>query len=381
MESDSEMRVLPGDRAKTGTARIGADRRDSQSEVAPQTGRLFLSVVVPVYKEEGNVPEFITRMTGILAALTASYEIIFALDPSPDKTEEVILDARAENSRIKLLKFSRRFGQPMATLAGLQYSSGEAVIVMDVDLQDPPELVVAMVEKWKEGYDVVYAQRKNRNGESWIKKVVSGVGYRVINKIAEVNIPPNTGDFRLMSRRVVTEINRLKECHGFLRGMVALVGFKQTSILFDRPQRFAGKGNYNRFLGSLRIGFNGIFCFSNYALTLSTQLGFIIAIGAFLVGFVYAVLKIAGAPFPLGNPTIVILVLFLGGIQLVGIGILGEYIGRIYEEVKGRPRFIMESTHGFDVTRDSTLEQDLGVTLSEDEAMRATKSQKPVQLP
>src|ERR1700730_12883200 len=310
-----------------------------------------LSIVVPVYKEEGNVPEFLGRMARILDAVTKSYEIIFALDPSPDRTEEVILDARAIDPRIKLLKFSRRFGQPMATLAGLQYAAGAAVIVMDVDLQDPPELVQPMFEKWKEGYDVVYAQRKNRDGETWIKKLVSVVGYKTINRIAEVNIPPNTGDFRLMSRRVVAEINRLKECHGFLRGMVALVGFKQTSILFDRPPRFAGKVNYNRFLGSLRIVFNGIFCFSNYTLTLSTQLGFIIAICAFLVGFLYALLKIFGFPFPLGNPTIVILVLFLVGIQLLGIGILGEYIGRIYEEVKERPRFIVESARGFDVER------------------------------
>jgi glycosyltransferase involved in cell wall biosynthesis len=347
MESDSEMKVFE-DKPAAETKQIGVE---SGSVDKSGSGRFTLSVVVPVYKEEGNVPEFITRMTRILGALTGSYEIIFALDPSPDRTEEVILDARTHDPRIKLLKFSRRVGQPMATIAGLQYSSGDAVIVMDVDLQDPPELVRPMVEKWKQGHDVVYAQRKNRDGETWIKKFVSAVGYKIINRVAEVNIPPNTGDFRLMSRRVVTEINRLKECHGFLRGMVALIGFKQTSIMFDRPPRFAGKGNYNRFLGSLRIGFNGIFCFSNYALTLSTQLGFLVAICAFLVGFAYALLKVAGVPFPLGNPTIVIVVLFLGGIQLVSIGILGEYIGRIYEEVKGRPRFILEGSHGFDVQR------------------------------
>lgn len=337
-----------------------------------------LSIIVPVYKEEGNIPEFVSRMARILDAVTKSYEIIFALDPSPDRTEELILNARGHDPRIKLLKFSRRFGQPMATLAGLQYSSGDAVIVMDVDLQDPPELVVQMVEKWKEGYDVVYAQRKNRNGETWIKKLISAVGYKTINRIAEVNIPPNTGDFRLMNRRVVAEINRLKECHGFLRGMVALVGFKQTSVMFDRPPRFAGKGNYNRFLGSLRIGFNGIFCFSNYTLTLSTQLGFLIAICAFLVGFVYALLKIAGVPFPLGNPTIVILVLFLGGIQLVSTGILGEYIGRIYEEVKERPRFIVESSLGFDARQGAIPEDQVRVAFNEDKVLQASKDKEPV---
>ncbi len=307
-----------------------------------------VSVVVPVYKEEGNIDEFLRRVFPLLNSITKDWEVIFALDPSPDGTEGKILEARGKEDRIRLLAFSRRFGQPMATLAGLQYAKGDAVIVIDVDLQDPPELIIAMIEKWDEGYDVVYAQRRTREGETWIKKVVSEIGYRVINRIDEVEIPKNTGDFRLMSRRVVNEINRLKECHGFLRGMVALVGFRQTSIPFDRPARFSGKGNYNRFLGSLRIGFNGIFCFSNYALTLSTLAGFVVALSAFSIGILYAVLRVFGFPFPLGNPTIVILVLFLGGIQLISIGILGEYIGRIYEEVRQRPRYIIERSEGLE---------------------------------
>jgi dolichol-phosphate mannosyltransferase len=311
-----------------------------------------ISVIVPVYREEGNIDEFLRRITPILANLTDAFEVIFALDPSPDRTEQKILEARNRDVRVKLLRFSRRFGQPFATLAGLQYSTGQAVIVIDVDLQDPPELIIQMVEQWKEGYDVVYAQRRTREGETWIKKTVSEIGYKVINRIAEVEIPKNTGDFRLMSRRVVNEINRLKECHGFLRGMVALVGFRQTSILFDRPPRFSGRGNYNRFLGSLRIGFNGIFCFSNYALTLSTLAGFTVAALSFLIGAVYALLKLFGAPFPLGNPTIVVLVLFLGGVQMIGIGILGEYIGRIYEEVRQRPRYIVDAVHGFEPAPD-----------------------------
>ncbi len=307
-----------------------------------------LSVIVPVYKEERNVPEFLRRVRPILQGCVRDFEIIFCLDPSPDRTQEVILEARKSDPSIKLLAFSRRFGQPMATLGGLQYARGAAVIVMDVDLQDPPELITEMVAKWKEGYDVVLAQRRNRVGEPWLKKVVSELGYRVINKIANVEIPANTGDFRLMSRRVVEEINRLKECHGFLRGLVALVGFRQTLVQFDRPARYSGETNYNRFVGSLRIGFNGIFCFSTYALSLCTQMGFIIAGLSFFVAAVYFCMKLAGAPFPLGNPTIVILILFLGGIQLISTGILGEYIGRIYEEVKQRPKFIVDRAIGFD---------------------------------
>ena len=309
---------------------------------------MLLSFVVPVYREEKNIGEFLRRLRPILAGVSEDYEIIFALDPSPDRTEEVILEARAADPRVKLLKFSRRFGQPMATLAGMQYSTGDAVIVMDVDLQDPPELIVDMVTKWREGYDVVLPQRRRRTGEPWIKRLVAETGYRVINKIADVHIPPNTGDFRLMSRRVVNEVVRLKETHGFLRGLVAAVGFKQVLLPFDRPPRFAGQTKYNRLLGSLRIGFNGIFCFSTFALTLSTQLGFLLAFGSIFIALVYLVMKLAGFPFPLGNPTIVILVLLMGGVQLISVGILGEYIGRIYEEVRARPKFIVDRAEGFE---------------------------------
>ena len=308
---------------------------------------MHLSIVVPVYKEEKNIPEFLRRLQPILVPLTANYEIIFSLDPSPDRTEEVILEHRAADERIKLLKFSRRFGQPMAILAGLEYACGDAVIVMDVDMQDPPELVAEMVVKWREGHDVVLPQRRQRTGEPWLKKLVSHLGYRVINRIADVQIPPNTGDFRLMSRRVVNEVLRLRESHGFLRGMVAVVGFKQCLIPFDRPPRHSGDTNYNRFLGSLRIGFNGIFCFSTYALQLSTMLGFVIAGFSFLLMAIYLFYKFMGWQILWGNPTLVILISFLGGIQLISVGILGEYIGRIYEEVRARPKFIVERTAGF----------------------------------
>lgn len=310
-----------------------------------------LSIIVPVYREEKNIPEFLRHIRPVLEALTADYEIIFALDPSPDRTEEIILEQRAQDQRIKLLKFSRRFGQPMATLAGMHYSTGAAVIVMDVDLQDPPELVGAMVAKWREGYEVVLPQRRHRTGEPWLKKLVSAVGYKVINKIADVQIPPNTGDFRLMSRRVVDELLKLRESHGFLRGMVAVVGFRQVIIPFDRPARFAGATNYNRFLGSMRIGFNGIFCFSTYALQLSTMLGFLIAGFSFLLMGIYLFYKLMGWTILWGNPTLVILISFLGGIQLISVGILGEYIGRIYEEVRARPKFIVDRSEGLNATR------------------------------
>ena len=306
-----------------------------------------ISFIVPVYSEEKNISIFIESVLKDTVIEGYDYEIIFCLDPSPDMTEEVISDLIKSNYRIKMLKFSRRVGQPMATLAGLEYSSGDAVIVMDVDMQDPPELIGQMIAKWKEGYDVVIPQRRQRTGEPWIKKIVAETGYKVINKIANVSIPPNTGDFRLLSRRVVNELVTLKESHGFLRGMVAVVGFKQCLIPFDRPGRAIGKTKYNRFLGSLRIGFNGIFCFSTFALTLSTQVGFLVAGGSIFLAGLYLCLKIINYPILWGNPTLVILMAFLGGVQLISVGILGEYIGRIYEEVRMRPKYIIDQKIGF----------------------------------
>jgi dolichol-phosphate mannosyltransferase len=205
-----------------------------------------------------------------------------------------------------------------------------------------------MVAKWHEGYDVVLPQRRDRTGEPWIRKFIAAVWYKVLTKIADVKIPPKTGDFRLMSRRVVNELVGLKESHGFLRGMVAVVGFKQVLIPFDRPPRLAGETNYNRFFGSLRIGFNGIFCFSTYALTLASLFGFLIAGFSFLLMAIYMLYKLMGWEILWGNPTMVILVSFLGGVQLISIGILGEYIGRIYEEVRARPKFIVERSEGLE---------------------------------
>jgi glycosyltransferase involved in cell wall biosynthesis len=306
-----------------------------------------LSVVVPVYNEAGNVKEFLRRLVPILQECVDSHEIIFAADPSTDGTEALILEARAGNDAVKLLEFSRRFGQPAATLAGIQFAAGHAVVVMDCDLQDPPELLIEMVARWRDGYDVVYAQRRERAGETLAKRTVAKSGYAFINRFSDVQIPRDTGDFRLLDRRVVDELSKFKEAHGFLRGLVALVGFKQTAVLFDRPARHSGSGNYNRFVGSLRIGFNGVVAFSSALLNLSTVLGFLAAALAFVTGFSYVVLKLAGVEFPVGNATVVSLVLFTAGIQLICLGILGQYVSRIYEEVKERPRFIVARSYGW----------------------------------
>lgn len=316
---------------------------------APESPPLpTISVVVPVFNETGNIPEFLRRLAPILERRSASYEIIFSVDPSTDGTEDLIVSLRERNPAVKMLRFSRRIGQPMATIAGLEHSNGDVVAVMDVDLQDPPELLEVMLDRLAEGYEVVYAQRRNRDGETVVKKAVAKWGYKLISRFGEVEIPPNTGDFRVMTRRVVDELGRFPEAHGFLRGLVALVGFKQTSVVFDRPARHAGKGNYNQFVGSLRIGFNGLVAFSTALLNLSTILGFLAALAGFLVSLSYIGLKLAGVHFPIGNTTIVTAVLVIGGFQLICLGIIGQYIGRIYDEVKRRPRYILERSEGFD---------------------------------
>jgi dolichol-phosphate mannosyltransferase len=307
-----------------------------------------LSVVVPVYKEERNIGPFLDRVVPVLKAFGA-YEVIFALDPSPDRTEEAILERRQKDDSVKLLRFSRRVGQPAATLAGIHFATGEATVVIDVDLQDPPELIREMVAKWREGYEVVYAQRRTRAGETLVKRIVSSVGYSVINKISEVEIPRNTGDFRLMSRRVVEALKKLKESHGFLRGLVALVGFRQTAILYDRDPRLSGAGNYNRYLGSLRIGFNGIVGFSRYPLHLISVLGLLISLLSFGVGATYTALRLLHIEVVWGkDPALLIGISFLSGVQLLSLGIMGEYVGRIYDEVKGRPLYLVDRAYGFE---------------------------------
>jgi glycosyltransferase involved in cell wall biosynthesis len=307
-----------------------------------------LSVVVPAYNEEANVERAYERLRGVLDGVSTEWELIFSVDPSTDRTEALILALRERDPRVKMLRFSRRFGQPMATLAGLEFAGGDAVIVIDCDLQDPPELIPQLLERWREGFDVVYAQRRSRVGETLPKRLVSWLGYRVIARIAEVEIPKNTGDFRLMSRRVVENVVALKEHHGFLRGLVGLVGFRQTSVLYDRDPRVAGRSKYNQLFGSLAIGLNGVVGFSRYPLQLISFLGVAFAGFAFFFATLYLALKVAGVSFPVGNPTVVIVVAFFSGIQLLSLGVMGEYVGRIYDETRQRPKYIVESRYGWD---------------------------------
>jgi dolichol-phosphate mannosyltransferase len=314
---------------------------------AKNNDSVALSIVVPVYKEAGNIRPFLQRAEAVVARLGVSYEIIFALDPSPDDTEEVILREIERNPAVKLILFSRRFGQPAATMAGILNCSGDKCVVIDVDLQDPPEVIEQLYAKMAEGYEVVYAMRSSREGETLVKRAVSYIGYSVINRLSDVEIPRNTGDFRIISRRVIEELRGLSESHGFLRGMVAFVGFKQCAVLYDRAERLSGTGNYNRLVGSLRIGLNGLVGFSSRPLQMMSMVGFAVAAISFALGMWYLIQKLIGIDLTPGLPTTVLVVSFFSGVQLLSLGFVGEYIGRIYDETKRRPMYIVDRKVNF----------------------------------
>jgi glycosyltransferase involved in cell wall biosynthesis len=308
---------------------------------------VMLSILVPVYKEEHNIRPFLQRVESVMERMALTYEIIFALDPCPDRTEEVILEEINRNQNIKLIVFSRRFGQPSATMAGILSCIGDACVVIDVDLQDQPELIEQMHSKLIEGFEVVYAKRRTRKSETVIKRAIASVGYFLINKLSDVQIPRNTGDFRIMTRRVIEELRRLNESHGFLRGLVAYVGFKQAFVEYDRDERYSGAGNYNRFTGSLKIGLNGLISFSARPLFLMSICGFLLAGLSFLLGAWYLLQKLIGIDLTPGLSTTVLVVSFFAGVQLLGLGLIGEYVGRIYDEVKRRPMYIVDRKVNF----------------------------------
>lgn len=301
-----------------------------------------LSVVVPVYNEENGIDPFLKRTEKVIEDLGCDYEIIFSLDPSTDKTYEVIKENMKRNRHIKLITMSRRFRQAAATMAGVLNCSGDICVVIDVDLQDPPEVITDLVAKWKEGYDVVYAQRIDRQGETKIRKIIDLTAYRVINYLSSVEIPVDTADFRLINRRVIEEIKKMPETNMFFRGMVSYVGFNQTAVRYHREAREADVSKYNRLWGEFRMGFHGIFCFSSKPLEYVTFLGgFMTAFGAFLSVIVAFQKFILNKKKTIVSATAA-LIWFMSGLQIFVSGLLGEYITRIYDDVKGRQRFIID---------------------------------------
>jgi dolichol-phosphate mannosyltransferase len=303
-----------------------------------------VSIVVPVYNELNNIKPFIQAIQEQLVGINIDFDIIFVSDPSNDGTEIEIDRICLDLQYVKHISLSRRFGQPSAIFAGLENVQSEAAIVMDVDLQDPPSLIPAMLREWESGAKIVIARRRSRTGERHLKKFTAKMGYAFLNKFADVPIPRDSGDYRLMDKIVIDNIVKYSESRVFLRGLITLVGFDPVFVDFDRPARVVGKSKYNEFTGSIKIALDGIIGFSNSLLNISTVMGGILSVSSFVTAIGYMIAKIIGADFPIGNPTIVILILMVGGVNLLTMGILGLYIGRIYDESRRRPRYIIKHT-------------------------------------
>lgn len=305
----------------------------------------LLSVVVPLYNEEGNVAPLLERIVAIVASLPGAptYEVVLVNDGSTDGTLAAIRGEMSRRAHIVLVDLSRNFGHQIAATAGVEIALGQAVVLMDGDLQDPPELIAEFLAKYRAGYDVVYAVRRTRKGESPFKLLTASLFYRTIRRLTRVSIPVDTGDFRLMSRRVVEALKRSPERHRFLRGLVSWVGFKQTGVEYDRDERLSGVTKYP-FTKMLSFAVDGITSFSDVPLRFASYVGFGASAVALILAITIAVFKISNInppQFERGWASTITAVLFLGGVQLISLGILGEYIGRIYDEVKGRPLYLI----------------------------------------
>jgi dolichol-phosphate mannosyltransferase len=298
------------------------------------------SIIAPIYNEKENLPELYARVRDVMDSTGETWELLLVDDGSTDSSSEIIHRLAREDRRVRPVIFARNFGHQVAVTAGLDYSRGDAVVIIDADLQDPPELILDMAKKWREGYEVVYAVRTEREGESWFKLWTASLFYRLIYRITDVKIPLDTGDFRLMDRSVVNVMNRMRERHRFLRGMSAWVGFRQIGVEYKRAARKAGETKYP-FKKMFRLAINAITSFSYFPLQVATFFGFASAGVAIIAIPVVAALRLAGSHFFEGQTTTLISVLFLGGVQLICLGILGEYIGRLYDEAKGRPLYIV----------------------------------------
>ncbi len=305
------------------------------------------SLVIPVWNEEAVLPVLYERIVQVLDSTGEAWETIFVNDGSRDRTLPLLMELNERDSRIKVLNFSRNFGHQVAITAGTDYADGDAVIVMDADMQDPPEVILQMIARWREGYDVVYAVRTKRVGESWFKLWTASLFYRTIRSLADIDIPLDAGDFRLMSRRVVLAMRKLREKNRFMRGLSSWVGYKQIAVEYERAPRYAGETHYP-FRKMLKLAMNAITSFSHVPLQLATYAGFILA-GLSLAGILLAIiLRLSGISALSGQATTLVSVLFLGGIQLIFLGIIGEYLGRIYDEVKNRPLYLVADEYGFE---------------------------------
>jgi glycosyltransferase involved in cell wall biosynthesis len=310
-----------------------------------------LSLIVPCYNEEDNLDYLFERLHSVLIPLNLTYEIICVNDGSQDNTLKSLIEYHHHNPFIKVVNLSRNFGKEAALTAGLDYAQGAAVIPIDADLQDPPELIGELLAKWREGYDVVYGVRRSRHGESWLKRFTANNFYQVIGKISSIPIPADTGDYRLLDRQVVEALKKLPERNRFMKGLFSWVGFKQTCVYFDRLPRKRGKSSFN-YWKLWNFALDGITSFSSIPLKIWGYFGLIISSISLIYGL-FLVLKtiILGVDVP-GYASTIVAILFLGGIQLITLGVMGEYIARMYEEVKGRPLYLVRDSYGFEQDKD-----------------------------
>ena len=304
-----------------------------------------LSVVVPCYNEADSLPEFSCRLRAVLDRLPGTLspcEVIYVNDGSKDATVAVLKTLRATDPRIAILNLSRNFGKEVATTAGLDHTAGQAVVVIDADLQDPPELIPELIAGWQEGFDTVYAQRRSRPGETWLKTITADLFYRVMARLGRVHMPPNTGDFRLMSRRVVDAVLQLREQHRFMKGLFAWVGFPSKAVLYDREPRHAGNSKWN-YWRLWNLALEGITSYTVMPLKMATYLGLTVAVLSAIYGVQIVVKTLLFGNSVAGYPSLMTVVLFLGGVQLITLGVIGEYLGRIFNETKHRPLYLIES--------------------------------------
>jgi dolichol-phosphate mannosyltransferase len=306
--------------------------------------KILYSVVIPIYNEEDNIPVLYEKLVDIFKNIDGNHEIIFVDDGSSDSSWSLLNEIHRRDNNVKIFKFSRNFGHQIAISAGIDFAHGDAIITMDGDLQDPPELIPKLIEKWKEGYKVVYAVRKTRKGEKFLKKGVAWIFYRFLRTISEVEIPIDTGDYRLIDKNIAAKIKDLKERYRFVRGLTSWMGFKQIGVEFVREPRYKGEIKYS-FWKLMKLALNGIVSFSIKPLQVASFMGFLTSIFAFLVTVWAVISRFALNKIVPGWTSTIVIVLFLGGVQLITLGIIGEYIGRIYGEVKERPLYIIEEKH------------------------------------
>jgi len=303
-----------------------------------------LSIIIPVFNEEKNVALLHQRLTEVVLKISGSYELIFVNDGSRDQTLQLVKNIAATDPHVKYINFSRNFGHQIAVTAGLDHCCGDAVAIIDADLQDPPELILEMYAKMKEGYDVVYAKRKSRQGETFMKKLTAKVFYRLLQRITSVNIPVDTGDFRIISHKIVKVLKQMPEQQKYLRGQISWAGYRQTYIEYERRQRHAGETGWP-YRKMIRFALDGITSFSNFPLKFATVSGIIVFIISFLLMLYALYSRFVTIEFVAGWTSLMLVVLFIGGIQLLSIGIIGEYISRISANVRNRPLYIVEDTN------------------------------------